>query len=149
MLAFRFWRIYCCICCILRNFVREKNRFLLYNSLKTLKDKCCHFEEISLTGFSESVQNDIFWRSHWRTKFPQNDVINELTISITVGDGIFKCIFINEKFCILIRISLYLFPRVQLTISRHWCWTSHYLKRCWSSSLMHIYSALAGWVTWC
>ena len=37
-------------------------------------------------------------------------------------DGIFKCIFMNEKFCILIWISLKFIQRVQLTISQHWFW---------------------------
>ena len=58
----------------------------------------------------------------------------------------FKCIFINEKFCISILISLKFLPRVQLTIGRYWFrqWfgadqvTHHYLSQRWPNSLTHI-----------
>ena len=36
------------------------------------------------------------------------------------ADNILKCIFMNEKFCNLIRFFLGLFLRVQMTISQHW-----------------------------
>ena len=36
------------------------------------------------------------------------------------ADNIFRCIFVNEKICILIKISLRLFLSVQLTINQHW-----------------------------
>ena len=35
-------------------------------------------------------------------------------------DTIFRCIFMNEKFCILIKISLKFVLKVQLTITQHW-----------------------------
>ena len=62
---------------------------------------------------------------------------------------IFKCISMNEKFCISILISLNLFERVQLTVSQQWFkqWlggeqaTSHYLNRCCPVH-WHIYTAL-------
>ena len=36
------------------------------------------------------------------------------------ADDFFKCIFMNEKSCILIRISLELILKGQLTITQHW-----------------------------
>ena len=36
------------------------------------------------------------------------------------ADDIFWCIFLNEIFCILLKIHWSLFPRVQFTITRHW-----------------------------
>ena len=65
-----------------------------------------------------------------------------------------RCIFVNEKFCILIEISVKVFLRVQLTITQHWFrwWlgtdqvTCHYLNKCWPSSLMHICSTRGRWV---
>ena len=36
------------------------------------------------------------------------------------ADYIFRCIFVNEKICILIKIYWSLFLRVQLTIIQHW-----------------------------
>ena len=35
-------------------------------------------------------------------------------------DDIFRCIFVNEKFCILIKFHWILFLRVQLTLRQHW-----------------------------
>ena len=35
-------------------------------------------------------------------------------------NNIIRCIFVNEKFCILIQISLKFVPKVQLTITQHW-----------------------------
>ena len=35
------------------------------------------------------------------------------------ADDIFKCIFVNENFCILIKISLKFFPTGQFTINQH------------------------------
>ena len=35
-------------------------------------------------------------------------------------DDISKCTFLNEKFCVLVRISLKYVPRVPLTLSEHW-----------------------------
>ena len=35
-------------------------------------------------------------------------------------DDVLRCIFMNEKLCILIRISLKFVPRGQLTIAQHW-----------------------------
>ena len=44
--------------------------------------------------------------------------------TITHADDIFKWIFLNEKFCISIQISIQIsdkfVPRVQLTTSHHW-----------------------------
>ena len=36
------------------------------------------------------------------------------------ADDIFRCIFVNKKFCILIKFSMMFVPRVQLTITQHW-----------------------------
>ena len=36
------------------------------------------------------------------------------------ADDMLRYIFVNEKFCSLIKISLKLFLRVQLTITKHW-----------------------------
>ena len=55
----------------------------------------------------------------------------------------FKFIFLNEKVCILIQISLKFVPKVWLTIRQHWFreWIgdklvqSHYLNQWWPSSL--------------
>ena len=70
------------------------------------------------------------------------------------ADDIFRCILLNEKFCILFRISPKLFLRCQLTISQHWFreWlgaeqaTNHYLNQCWLSLLMHICGTKGRWV---
>ena len=70
------------------------------------------------------------------------------------ADDRFKGIFINENFCILIRISLKFVPKGQLTISQHWfrqCLgakqaTSNYLNQCWPSSLTHIWGTRGRWV---
>ena len=42
-------------------------------------------------------------------------------------EDIFKVIFVNGN-CVLIQMSLQLFPMVQLTISQHWFWYWHRLK---------------------
>ena len=57
----------------------------------------------------------------------------------------FKCIFMNEKLCILNQISLKFFVRAQSKINQHWFgWclcnkqvTRHYLNQCWPVSLTH------------
>ena len=36
------------------------------------------------------------------------------------ADDVFRCIFLNEKICILIKNSPKVVPRVQLTITQHW-----------------------------
>ena len=50
----------------------------------TLKRKCHHFDEIFITGCTESCQNDNFQCSQWR-KFRQND-----DISVSVNDSPYK-----------------------------------------------------------
>ena len=53
-----------------------------------------------------------------------------------------------------LRFHWNLFPKIQLTIGQHWfrLWlgakqaTSHYLKQCWPSSLMHTCSTRGRWV---
>ena len=60
------------------------------------------------------------------------------------ADDIFKCIFLNENYCILIQIWLKLFLWLNLKISQHWFrwWlgteqvTNHYLSQWWPSSLL-------------
>ena len=68
---------------------------------------------------------------------------------------IFKCIFKNEKFFILIRISLKIVPKgaidkksslVQVMLSNRQA-ISHYLNQCWPNSLTHMCGTGAGrWV---
>ena len=68
------------------------------------------------------------------------------------ADDIFGCIFVNEKFWILIKIEWSLFLGLQLTISQHWFrkWLgaeyakSYYLNQWWPDSLTHICGTL-----WC
>ena len=36
------------------------------------------------------------------------------------ADDIFRCIFMNERFCILSKFNWSLFPRIQLKITQHW-----------------------------
>ena len=47
-------------------------RYHRVNTSSTLKQKCHHFDEIFVTGCTESCQNDNFQCSQWR-KFHQND----------------------------------------------------------------------------
>ena len=50
----------------------------------TLKQKCRHFDEILITGCTESCQNDNFRCSQW-LKFHQNDIsVSVESISITL-----------------------------------------------------------------
>ena len=55
------------------------------------------------------------------------------------ADDIFKCIFFNEKFCILLQISLKFVPKCPINNTwalvqvMAWCLTSHYLNQWWHS----------------
>ena len=70
------------------------------------------------------------------------------------ADDVFRCTFVNEKICILIEISLKFVPRGLIdnkaVLVQAMAWrqraTSHYLNRCWSSSLTHIYGTGGRWV---
>ena len=53
----------------------ELNDDLQISVAKTLKRKCCHFDEIFVIGCTESYQNDNFECSQW-WKFRQNDDIS-------------------------------------------------------------------------
>ena len=71
-----------------------------------------------------------------------------------LADDIFKCNFLNEKFCILIQIALKFVP--EGTIDNKWAlvqvmaWRrtgdkpSHNLNQCWPSSATHIYGTRGG-----
>ena len=70
------------------------------------------------------------------------------------ADGIFKCIVVNEKFYILLKISLKFIPKgpidnnpalVQVMVCAEQA-TSHYLNQWWPSSLMHICGTRGRWV---
>ena len=108
----------------------------------SLKQKCRHFDEIFITGCTESCQNDNFRCSQW-LKFHQNDNISVSVITVHTGpmrpndapthritrrsltllpldkmaailQTIFSdAFFVNEKFCILIQISMKFVPRGQ------------------------------------
>ena len=67
------------------------------------------------------------------------------------ADNIFRCIFVSEKFSILMTISLQFVPKGPIDNNRAlvkiMAWrrieaTSHYLNQCWPDS--HIYGALGG-----
>ena len=49
-----------------------------------------------------------------------NDIISAGQNGGHFTDDIFRLIFVNDKFCILIKVHWNLFLRVQLTISQHW-----------------------------
>ena len=51
-----------------------------------------------------------------RNSFNSSPLGKMAAISQTI---FFRCIFVNEKFCLLIKISLNSFPEAQLTINRH------------------------------
>ena len=61
----------------------------LANSARSLKQKCRHFDEIFITGCTESCQNDNFWCSQW-LKFHQND-----NISVSVLVLLYCCYLIR------------------------------------------------------
>ena len=66
------------------------------------------------------------------------------------ADDIFRYIFMNEKFCILIKISLNFVPNgsIDNELGTEKV-TSHYLNQCWPGSLAHICGTrgdeLKGW----
>ena len=57
------------------------------------------------------------------------------------ADDLFRCIFVNEKFCILIRISLKIVPKGPIdkksaliqVMAWHWTGGKPFLHQCWSS----------------
>ena len=68
------------------------------------------------------------------------------------ADDIFRCIFVNDVFCILIRISLKFVPKdlidnkpafVQIMT---WRRIGHYRNQCWTNSLTHICGTRGRWV---
>ena len=65
------------------------------------------------------------------------------------ADDIFICSFMNEKFSILIKISLKFNSRVLIdnnpALVEIMAW-SHYLNQCWLSSPMHICGTRGRWV---
>ena len=60
-------------------------------------------------------------------------------------DDIFRCIFMNEKICALIEISLKFVPKGPLNNNPALA-SSHYLNQCWPDSLTHICSTRGRWV---
>ena len=61
------------------------------------------------------------------------------------ADDIFKCIFMSNTFCVLIRISLKILLKGPINISHWFRWwrdaeqlTSHYLRQLWHNALTHI-----------
>ena len=68
-------------------------------------------------------------------------------------DDMFTCIFVNEKFCILIKISLKFVPKGSidnkwaLAQVMTWCRTGNCLNQCWPSLMTHIYGTRR-WVKW-
>ena len=73
-----------------------------------------------------------------------------------IADDIFKCIFVNEKFCILIRFSAKFVGngpiRHNQVLVHVMAWRrageSHHLNQCWSSSSTHIWVTKGRWVIW-
>ena len=67
------------------------------------------------------------------------------------ADDIFRCIFVNAKFCILIKISLKFVPKgpiynnPKLDLIMAWRRTSHYLSQCWPDSSRHICRSRERW----
>ena len=65
------------------------------------------------------------------------------------ADDIFICIFVNEKFDILIKISLKFVPKGPIDNKPvGYSAPSHYLNQCWPSSLTHICGTRRRWVKW-
>ena len=68
------------------------------------------------------------------------------------ADDIFRCIFVNEKFCISIRISLKFVPKGPIDNTwalikvMAWRRISHYLNQCWFSPLTHVCDTRGRWV---
>ena len=72
------------------------------------------------------------------------------------ADNIFRCIFVNKKFCIFIKISLQFAPNGPIDNNQAlaeimaWCLfgpvPSHYLNHWWPDSLTHICATRGRWV---
>ena len=70
------------------------------------------------------------------------------------ADDSFICIFVTEKFCILIKISLKFVPKDPIENNpapvQIMAWqqisASHYLNQCWPSSLTHICGTRGRWI---
>ena len=94
-----------------------------------LKRKCLHFDEIFITGCTESCQNDNFQCSQW-WKFRQND---DISVSVCVmlwlwilqisfntwrprwnGRHFADDIFLNENVWISLKISLAFVPKFRI-----------------------------------
>ena len=67
---------------------------------ETLKQKCRHFDEIFITGCTESCQNDNFRCSQW-LKFHQNDNISVSVNTNGTNDLHFNEIFQTLSYCSL------------------------------------------------
>ena len=68
------------------------------------------------------------------------------------AEDFFRCIFVNEKFCILLKISLKFVRKVpisnnpSLVQKMAWCWIGD--KPCWPDTLTHICSTRGRWVNY-
>ena len=94
---------------------------------------------------------------HVGTKHWSHELISPGQNGHHFADDIFRCIFMNEKFCILIKISLELVPmgpndkNPALVQTRAWLRIaiSHHLKKCSLDSRTHICCTRGRWVNTC
>ena len=109
------------------------------------------FDDVIITWFGDGMAP--VWFSLLSVPSPTgtHEVFNSSSldqIAAILADDVFRCIFLNETFCIFIRISLKFVLRAQLTISQHqfrqWLGTdqatSHYLNKCWPSWPIHTHT---------
>ena len=64
------------------NFVTTGMFRVMTNTFSSLKRKCRHFDEIVISGCTESCQNDNFQCSQWR-KFHQNNISAWVFVPVT------------------------------------------------------------------
>ena len=120
---------------------------------KTLKRKCCYFDEIFITGCIESCQNDNFQCSQW-WKFRQNDIfvsvrspvkVSYELSSVTLESYLYSASFI----AILCMASLYIWPRYNgtwqdIVFTKHQCICKHHVAFRYQFGLIKV-SQLSWW----
>ena len=87
---------------------------MLWHKLLTHR---CDYQDSRVLLLPPPPEEVIWYLLYFEENLPcliRTDFINPSPSGQHFADGIFRCIFVNEKFCILIKISLNLFPRFHL-----------------------------------
>ena len=132
--------------------------------ISVLKRKYHHFDEIYVTGCTESCHFDNFQCSQWWKFHQMNAMSHQMPCDISrlqwcntlrsrqngryFPDDILNAFSLMKMCKFWLKFHWSLFPMVQLAVFRHWLMPSHYLNQWWPRLVPHVFVTQPGWVNW-